>query len=70
MSPADLLAWRQYMGFSQRAAAAQLGVALPTYQAMERGQAFATGKPVTIDRRTALACAALAADIEPWGSEN
>lgn len=64
MTPEDLLAWRKHMRFAQRAAAEALGVALPTYQAMERGTAFATGKPVAIDRRTALACEALAAGIE------
>lgn len=66
MSPADFRAWRKHMGFSQRAAADALGVALPTMQAWERGVAFATGKPVVIDRRTALACAALAAGLDEW----
>lgn len=67
MTPADFQAWRQGMGYSQRAAAEALGVSLPTLQAWERGTAFATGKPVVIDKRTALACAAIAAGLLPLG---
>lgn len=66
MTPQQIKAWRTTLKLSQRAAAEQLGVALPTYQAMERGFAFGTSKPVIIDRRTALACAALAAGLGPW----
>lgn len=51
------------MGYSQRAAAEALGVRLATYQEWERGARFADGRPVQIDRRTALACAALAAGL-------
>src|SRR5574337_1954036 len=40
-----------------------LGVRLATYQEWERGARFADGRPVQIDRRTALACAALAAGL-------
>lgn len=67
MTPADLAAWRQHMGYSQRAAAAALGVTLATYQRLERGAAWSNDAAVTIDRRTALACAAIAAGIPPWG---
>lgn len=63
MTPEDFTAWRKSMRFSQRAAAHELGVSLPTLQAWERGRSFQTGKPVEIDRRTALACAALAAGL-------
>ena len=69
MSPADFLAWRKHMSLSQRAAAQALGVTLATLQAWERGRSFQTDKPVEIDRRTALACAALAAGIEEWTVE-
>lgn len=69
MSPDQLKKWRESMQFSQRKAAKQLGVSLPTYQAMERGTAFATGKPVTIDRRTAYACAAIAEGLAPYGDD-
>ena len=68
MTPADLKTWRAEMALSQRAAAAALGVSLPTYQRMERGANFDTGQPQAIDLRTALACAALAAGLSPWPS--
>ena len=35
------------------------------YQAMERGRSWGTGRPVPIDRRTALACAAVRAGLAP-----
>lgn len=66
MTPDCLSAWRQHMGYSQRKAAAELGVTLPTYQRLERGAEWADGSPVQIDRRTALACAALAAGLPEW----
>ena len=66
MTTADLAAWRQHMGYTQRAAAAALGVTLATYQRLERGAEWAGGAAVTIDRRTALACAALAAGLPEW----
>ena len=66
MTTADLAAWRQHMGYTQRAAAAALGVTLATYQRLERGAEWAGGAAVTIDRRTALACAALAAGLAEW----
>jgi hypothetical protein len=66
MTPTDLAAWEAHMGLTQRAAAAALGVSLPTYQAWRRGAHFKTGAPVEIDRRTALACAALAAGMPEW----
>lgn len=66
MTPAELAAWRSHMGYSQRAAARALGLALTTYQQMESGISRQTGKLVDVDRRTALACAALAADLDEW----
>jgi transcriptional regulator with XRE-family HTH domain len=66
MTSADLLAWRKHMGYSQRTAAEALGVQLPTYQEWERGARFADGRPVEIDRRTGLACGALAAGVGEW----
>ena len=68
MTPADLAAWRAQLGYTQRAAAAALGITLPTYQRLERGAEWADGAAVTIDRRTALACAALAAGLSGWSS--
>ena len=59
MTPADLRAWRTHMGLSQTQAADKLGVTQQVYSRHELGQ-------VKIDRRTALACAALAAGLVPW----
>lgn len=66
MTPPTLAAWRGHMGYTQRVAAAALGVTLPTYQRLERGAAWADGAEVAIDRRTALACAAIAAGLAEW----
>ena len=66
MTPADLAAWRERMAFTQRQAAAALGITLPTHQRLERGAEWADGAPVAIDRRTALACAALAVRLDEW----
>ena len=66
MSPADLAAWELHMGYSQRQAAEALGVTLPTYQQWRRGARFKDDAPVEIGRRTALACAALAAGLPGW----
>ncbi len=68
MTPEQLAAWRADLGLSQRAAAAALGVSLKSYQALERGFSWDSGKPVTIDRRTAFACAAIRAGLVPEGS--
>ena len=66
MTPADLAAWELHMGYSQRQAAEALGVTLPTYQQWRRGARFKDDAPVEIDRRTALACSALAAGLPEW----
>lgn len=66
MTPSTLAAWRGHMGYTQRAAAAALGISLPTFQRLERGTAWADGAEVAIDRRTALACAAIAAGLTEW----
>ena len=54
MTHETLKAWREYMGYTQRRAAESLGVSLVTYQRMERGANFDTGRAMPIDRRTAL----------------
>lgn len=66
MTPTDLSAWRGHLHLSQRAAAEALGVTLATYQRLERGADWADSTPVQIDRRTALACAAIAAGLGEW----
>ncbi len=67
MTHDDLQAWQARMGLSQRGAAEALGVSLSTYQAWARGHDVRTGRAVTIDRRTALACAAIESGLLPTG---
>lgn len=67
MTSIDLAAWRADLALTQRAAAQALGVTLATYQQLERGKNWATGKPISIDKRTALACAAIRAGLTPEG---
>lgn len=66
MTPAEFNDWLAHMGLSEVRAAAVLGCAPATVGSMRRGISHSTGKPVRIDKRTALACAALAAGLEPW----
>lgn len=63
--PFNLRAWRRVVNLSQRAAAEALGVTLATLQRMERGKDWGTDKPVEIDLRTRLACAAIRHNIPP-----
>lgn len=67
MNPEQLLAWRTDMKLNQRDAASGLGLSLKGYQELERGSRFGTEQPVTIDRRTALACAAIRFGLDPEG---
>lgn len=67
MTATELAQWRADLSLSQRAAAAALGVTLATYQSWERGSIWASGKGFSIDRRTALACAAISAGLPPFG---
>lgn len=69
MTSADLRAWQAHMGFTFRAAAAALDVSLASYASWMAGVSNTTKKPIQIDRRTALACAALAAGVKPWAEE-
>lgn len=62
MTADDLRAWQAHMGLSQRAAADALGVTHAAYSAWVLGK-------TPIDLRTALACAALAAGLKPWGAD-
>ena len=66
MTPADLRAWQAHMGLTYDTAAAALGVSRSTYAEWVAGKSRTTGKPVTPSRTVALACAALAAGLEPW----
>lgn len=69
MTPADFDAWLAHMGLSERAAAAKLGCSAATVGNLRRGINYNTGKPMAIDRRTALACAALAAGLDEWQAD-
>jgi hypothetical protein len=66
MTPAELRAWQADMGLTYNTAAAALGVSRAAYADWLAGRSRTSGKPVGPDRRTALACAALAAGLEPW----
>jgi hypothetical protein len=68
MTPADLRAWQAHMGFTYDTAAAALGINRSTYADLLSGMSHTTGKPKAINRRTALACAALAARLGEWQS--
>lgn len=66
MTPADLRAWQEGMGYSFAQAVEALGVSRSAYADLLSGVSRTTGRPKTIDRRTALACSALAARLEEW----
>lgn len=68
MTHTDLQLWRARRGWPQREAAAALGITITSYQRLERGRCWRTDRPLVIDRRTALACAAIEAGVEPMGS--
>ena len=66
MTPDDLRAWQASLGYTYDTAAQALGVNRSTYADWVAGQSRTTGRPITIDRRTALACAAIAAGLGEW----
>ena len=59
MTHADLRAWQAERGYTYETAAAALGMSRSGYAKLVRGV-------VKIDRRTALACAAVALGIVEW----
>ena len=60
MTPDDLRTWQSAQGYTYDTAAQALGVSRSTYAAW-------VGGTTRIDRRTALACAAISAGLEPAG---
>lgn len=66
MTPADLRAWQARLGYTYDTAAQELDVSRATYADWVAGRSRTTGKPIQISRLVALACAAIAAGIEPW----
>jgi len=61
MTANDLSAWQQLLTFSNSRAAKAIGVKTTEFVDMLDGR-------TAIDRKTALACAAVAAGLEPWGT--
>lgn len=66
MTPADFRAWHNAMGYTYVTGAAALGVSRGTYADWLSGRSRTTGKPITISRTVALACASLAAGMDAW----
>mgnify|MGYP000986801740 CR=1 FL=1 len=59
MTPEELRAWQAHMGYTYETAAEALGMSRSGFAKLLAGNH-------AIDRRTALACAALAAGLGPW----
>jgi transcriptional regulator with XRE-family HTH domain len=66
MTSSDLKAWQAHMHYTQAQAADALGVSLATYKDWLTGVSRTHKKTVVIDKRTALACAAIAANLSEW----
>jgi len=62
MTAAELCEWQATMGLGQRQAAALLGMSTSGYCKLIYGECMP-------DRRMALACAALIANLDPWGAD-
>lgn len=60
MTPAEFTAWRRHLGVSKRRAAEMLGVSINMPTRYERGE-------TDIPRFIALACAAIAHNLPPYG---
>ena len=63
MQPAALRAWQAHMGYTYEAAAQALGISRSGFAKLLAGDH-------PIDKRTALACAAIAAGIKEWGDSS
>lgn len=68
MTSDDLKAWQAHMHFTQAQAAAALEVSLATYKDWLKGVSRTSGNPVTIDKRTGLACAAIVAGLAEYAA--
>ncbi len=59
MTPAEFKSWRKAMGYTQKDAAAALGISVSSVELYERGSRRDDDRPVDIPRRVELACEAL-----------
>ena len=59
MTPADLRAWKAHMGYTHETAAEALGISRSGFAKLLAGDH-------PIDKRTALACNALAVGMKEW----
>jgi transcriptional regulator with XRE-family HTH domain len=66
MTPEDFKLWMASQNLAKAGAARALGVSEATVADWMRGKSRSSGKPVAPDRRTALACSALAAGLDEW----
>ena len=67
MTAADFHAWRQRMGLKKNEAARALGIGVRTLDYYEAGQR-SEGGAAPIPQTVALACAALAFGLPPYGA--
>ena len=67
MTPDDFKAWRQSLTYTMAQAADALGISTGSVLVYERGVRREDGRPVTIPKTVALACAALSAGLSPIG---
>lgn len=59
--------WRKELGFTQAQAAEALGLSFDHVRHLDTGATRdKPPRPMPADRRTLLAMAAIAADLEPW----
>lgn len=70
MTPNDLRVWQAQIGLTAPKAATALGVSYATYRDWLAGTSRNSSKPISISRITALACAALAAGLDPYRGES
>lgn len=67
MTTTEFAAWLAHMALSERAAASMLGVSAAAVGDWRRGISRTTGRPIKLPPLLPLACAALAAELRPWG---
>lgn len=66
MTREQFKAWRKHLRLSQAKAGVALGLSTGTIENYEKGSRRGDGRPVTIPKSVALACAALALGITDY----